>query len=350
MAKQTRAKKILCGVLAILMFVSGIIVYAYPYVNQAITKSNSAETLENFRFVRSAYNDAEDAPIEDDLGNIKKTDAQIDAAQLTEEERSVYDRSLFDELKSAMTDYNKKIYEEKQTGLKDAWSYEQAEFDLTRFGIRNNVVAELRVPAMDVDMPLYLGATWSNMAWGAVQMGQTSMPIGGKNTNCVIAGHRGCTNGRYFLDIENMRLGDKVYIDNLWETLTYKVTEIKIISPEDISEILIQDGKDMVTLITCHPYPNNYQRYVVYCERTANDKNSGSANAADKANNNAGSPDNNSGANNGENEDNFSVENSSVSFIEFENTLKSVVPIINGVLLIASIVIIVYSRRKYREK
>ena len=106
------------------------------------------------------------------------------------------------------------------------------------------------------------------MGKGVAQLGQTSMPIGGENTNCVIAGHRGCSSGEFFLYIHDLQIGDKVYLDNFWGTLTYTVNKIDIISPDDINKILIQKNNDMLTLITCHPYPYNYQRYAVYCERT----------------------------------------------------------------------------------
>jgi len=70
-----------------------------------------------------------------------------------------------------------------------------------------------------------------------------------------------------FREIEKLKIGDEIFITNLWETMTYKVEKIEIISPDEINKIRIQEGKDMVTLVTCHPYPHNYQRYLVYCER-----------------------------------------------------------------------------------
>lgn len=175
-----------------------------------------------------------------------------------------------DKLYADMQKYNEKIFQEGQSGLTDAWSYEQAGFDLTSYGLYNSVVGEIKIPKMKCDLPLYLGATNANMAKGATQLGQTSTPIGGENTNCVIAGHRGSAGGEFFKEIQLLEIGDKVYIDNLWETLTYKVVKIEIINPDEISKVLIQKGKDMVTLVTCHPYPYNSQRYVVYCQRTEN--------------------------------------------------------------------------------
>lgn len=271
MKRKVNLKRILCYILAVLIFLLGVFVFAYPFANRSLSKLNINQTLESFRYLRSVYNDAEPSPVTDEYGVVTRTEAQKNAENLTLAERNKYDKSMFNELKAAMIDYNQKIYANHQEGLKDAWSYEEAEFDLTKYGVYDNVIAELRIPAMGCDLPLYLGATWNNMAWGAVQLGKTSMPVGGNNTNCVIAGHRGCTNGPYFLYIQNLMIGDKVYIDNLWETLTYKVVDIRIISPDDIPAVLIQEGRDMVTLITCHPYPYNYQRYAVFCERTEND-------------------------------------------------------------------------------
>jgi len=65
-----------------------------------------------------------------------------------------------------------------------------------------------------------------------------------------------------------LEMGDEVTITNLWGTLTYVVTEIKIINPNDVNAILIQKDRDMITLLTCHPYASGGKyRYLVFCER-----------------------------------------------------------------------------------
>ena len=117
-------------------------------------------------------------------------------------------------------------------------------------------------------LPLYLGATMENMRKGAAIMGQTSLPLGQKDSNCVIAAHRGYRGIPYFRDIEQLKTGDQVIIKNPWESLDYRVTKIKVIDSYDMDKILIQKGKDMVTLLTCHPYRGHGRyRYVVYCMR-----------------------------------------------------------------------------------
>ncbi len=170
-------------------------------------------------------------------------------------------------LRAAMEAYNLDIYENGQVGFRDAWSYQTPSFDLTEWGLPDNMVGYVRIPAMGVTLPIYLGASEENMALGAVHLSQTSLPIGGENTNSVIAAHRGWSAIAMFRDIEALSLGDEIYITNFWETLTYRVVETKVILPSDTDEVLIQEGRDMVTLITCHPYRSNTHRYAVYCER-----------------------------------------------------------------------------------
>ena len=124
-------------------------------------------------------------------------------------------------------------------------------------------------PRLELNMPIYLGATRENMANGAAVMGQTSLPIGGSDTNCVLAGHRGWNGAAYFLYINQLEPRDTVTVTNLWETLTYTVTETKIINPNDVDAIHIQPGKELLTLLTCHPPASGgKQRYLVFCERT----------------------------------------------------------------------------------
>ena len=172
------------------------------------------------------------------------------------------------ELYEAMKKYNSEIYANGQAGLTDAWAYQEASFDLAAYGVADSAIGVISIPKMDVELPIYLGATYDNMAAGAVHLSQTSLPIGGPDTNCVIAAHRGWYGAPYFRYIDLLEVGDEVYVTNLWETLTYKVSEIKVIEPNDIDEILIQPGRELLTLLTCHPYASGGKyRYAVYCER-----------------------------------------------------------------------------------
>ena len=174
----------------------------------------------------------------------------------------------YEDLYRSIQTYNEWLVKINQGNLTNSVSMAIVPFTMTDYGLPDEVFGVLRIPAMDLEMPIYLGANDENMAAGAAVLTQTSIPIGGENTNAVIAGHRGWNGYPYFLDIENLQVGDLVYIKNVWEELTYKVTAIRIVYPDDIDAILIQPGKDMVTLLTCHP-PNTggRYRYLVYCER-----------------------------------------------------------------------------------
>lgn len=168
------------------------------------------------------------------------------------------------EVRNQMEQYNLAIYEEGQSELKDAWSYEKEAIE----GWKDGVIGTIVIPKMDVEIPLYIGANRQHLRDGAAVLTQTSMPIGGNNTNSVIAAHRGGFYGAaMFKDIETLEHGDQVTIKNMWETLHYEVSEMVVIQPDEIDKVKIVDGEDMLTLITCHPYPYDYSRYVVYCNR-----------------------------------------------------------------------------------
>lgn len=177
----------------------------------------------------------------------------------------------YEELLSDMTRYNCSLFTYRQRDLDSKSAYEKSQFRLTDYGLPNETFGVISIPKMLLEMPLFLGASEANMASGAAVLSQTSVPIGGESTNAVIAGHRGWSGYKYFMDIELLELGDEVTITNLWGTLIYQVVDIQIVSPDDVDAILIQQGRDMITLLTCHP-PNTggRYRYLVFCERVKN--------------------------------------------------------------------------------
>lgn len=172
------------------------------------------------------------------------------------------------ELWEEMCAYNEKIHDEQQVSLSSRAALQKADFQLRDYGRNDEVFAVLNIPKINLDMPVYLGATDQNLANGAAHLSQTSLPIGGENTNCVIAGHRGWNGAYYFRYVPDLRKGDVVTLQNLWETLSYQVVETKIIAPSDVDAIRIQEGRELLTLLTCHPYASGgKQRFLVICER-----------------------------------------------------------------------------------
>lgn len=174
------------------------------------------------------------------------------------------------ELRKAMFAYNEELYLSGQSGLIDQLSYEVPDFLLSDYGINSDILGYITIPKIDVKLPIYNGASEKNMAKGATYLANTSLPVGGDNTNCVIAAHTRYKGIHMFKRITELEIGDEIYITNLWETLVYKVVETKVIDPIDSQNIYIKTGRSLVTLSTCHPYPKNYQRYLVYAEFVEN--------------------------------------------------------------------------------
>ena len=174
----------------------------------------------------------------------------------------------YPELLAALQEYNRQLYAEKQCNLTDLEACETPAADLVAYGIEDEIIGVLEIPTMELTMPVYLGASDAHLAAGAAVLGSTSAPIGGDNTNSVIAGHRGWRGADYFRHIDRLQAGDTVQVTNLWEPLTYTVADIQIIQPHEVDKIKIQHGRALRTLLTCHPYASGgRQRYVVYCER-----------------------------------------------------------------------------------
>ena len=237
---------------ALILYLAGVVVFAVPDLRYLANLAGNLHVYEEFRENSQSASQTEDTA--------------------SGEPGDVEDRERFARLYEQMKSYNQEIFENHQMNLNDPWAYEQSGFDLSEYGIENGAAAVIEIPRMDVGLPVYLGATEENMARGAVQLGQTSMPVGGENTNCVIAAHRGYKGIPMFREIEKLRPGDQVMIHSFWETLTYEVSEIEIIDPSDIDKVLIRPGEDMVTLLTCHPYPQNTRRYAVFCTRAEGEK------------------------------------------------------------------------------
>ncbi len=173
-----------------------------------------------------------------------------------------------DNLYESIRQYNQLLYTQGQTSFNDPWVVSQIPAVEGLEAYRETAFGYIRIPAMELSLPLYVGASSSHMACGAAVLGETSLPVGGENTNCVIAAHRGYRGAAFFRDIEKLRAGDSIELRNPWEHLYYTVEETGIIGPSDSDTVKIREGRDMLTLLTCHPYRGHgKQRYVVFAIR-----------------------------------------------------------------------------------
>lgn len=134
--------------------------------------------------------------------------------------------------------------------------------------IEGDIFAYIVINKLGIDHPVYIGANEYNLNRGMAQVEGTSLPIGGIGTRAVIAGHRGTYgHGNMFRYLDKLEKGDIVYIQIPEETLRYRVKNKEIILPSDNDKLLPVDGEDMLTLLTCHPFPTNRQRLIVNCVR-----------------------------------------------------------------------------------
>ena len=235
-------------IVLIMVYLGGLFVYAIPDLQKVALQKENEKAVAHFQ---EAVEDSQQDRSGEQTDSTSATSNQIPKnAQLYQE----------------MQAYNQQIFSNGQSGLTDPWAYEQETLDLSKYGIDDGMIGILDIPKMDVTLPLYLGATQEKMTQGPVMLGQTSFPVQGTDSNCVIAAHRGWKGIPMFREIERLEIGDELTIQNCPETLTYRVSEIEIILPDESDKIMIRPGRNMVTLMTCHPYTQNSRRYVVYCD------------------------------------------------------------------------------------
>ena len=208
--------------------------------------------------------------------------ASQDKQPVTEETvpESTEPRDLFYEKAKA---YNESLMKNGQDGMRSRADVESFALSALDFGYSENLIGTLEIPRMEIELGLYLGADGENMAKGAAVFGMTSLPLGGDSENTAIAGHRGWRGSPMFRDIQLLQMDDPIYITTPWDTLTYRVCEIRIVTPEDNSWCRIQPGRTLISLMTCHPYGQNYQRYIVFAELSPEDKPSEEAIRAENA-------------------------------------------------------------------
>lgn len=129
------------------------------------------------------------------------------------------------------------------------------------------VMGRLRVPAIDVDLPIYHGTDDVTLTKGVGHLEGTSLPIGGVSQRSVLTAHRGLPEATLFDNLDRVVIGDTFTIEVFGEVLTYRVIETKVVEPEDTDTLRVVAGEDLVTLVTCTPLGVNTHRILVTGER-----------------------------------------------------------------------------------
>ena len=122
------------------------------------------------------------------------------------------------------------------------------------------IMGYIEIPIIGVTLPIYHGTDDAVLQIAVGHLEWTSLPVGGESSHCVVSGHRGLPSARLFTDLDRLVVGDTFMFRVLDEILTYEVDQILIVEPHETDELLIQEGKDLCTLVTCTPYGINSHR------------------------------------------------------------------------------------------
>ena len=175
-------------------------------------------------------------------------------------------KEQIDEMKNAAREYNARIAEVSIKQNAAASSATPDYWDI--LNINEDVMAYISIPACNINLPIRHGCSDDVLQKSAGHLPGSSFPIGGSSTHSVITAHRGLPSAKLFTNIDSLKIGDQFYIHGPDETLAYEVDQIKVVLPEDTSNLRISEGKDYVTLVTCTPYGINTHRLLVRGKRT----------------------------------------------------------------------------------
>ncbi|WP_137655649.1 class C sortase [Bifidobacterium moukalabense] len=213
---------------SILVMLLGVVVLFYPFVAQKINSRQEVRVV-------ATYDKAQ--------------------ADLKKSQRS--------KLLSDAAGYNKKIRtgQTPVAGLGEDL-YKSDSLYLNQLDV-SGVMGAVEIPKISVNLPIRHGTTSEALGNGVGHLYGTTLPIGGKGTNAVLAGHRGLPNAEIFTRLNELEKGDTFYIKVAGKKLAYQVDAIWTVDPSDVSHFGIDPDKDYVTLLTCTPYGINTQRLLV---------------------------------------------------------------------------------------
>lgn len=229
-----RKKTVMIDICAYTFIILGLIVILYPTFSNYLFEENGSYSI-------NSYNSSVEELNEEKLNRIyeKAVDynKELVIRQMTED--------VFEE--SAETD--------------EYWSLLNVDHD--------GVIGSLRIPEINIELPIYHGTGEEVLQKGIGHWEGTSLPVGGSSTHSVLMGHRGLASVDLFSNLDQLQKGDIFYITVLKDKLAYKIDRIKTVLPDEIDDLLIKEGEDYVTLVTCTPYATNTHRLLIRGKRVA---------------------------------------------------------------------------------
>lgn len=172
------------------------------------------------------------------------------------EENMTEDNLLNDEYSKALK-YNENLF----LGM------EKEDYDTILNYASTQIMATIQIPVIDVDLAIYHGTSDEVLNRGIGHFEFSSLPSGGKNSHCILTGHRGLPNAKLFTRLDELKKKDRIYIHICKKTLTYEVVDCFVVEPEEILNMGIEKSRDLLSLVTCTPYGINTKRLVVQAKQ-----------------------------------------------------------------------------------
>ena len=210
-----------------LIFLLGLLIFVYPLISQKYYEIESGNEVVEFRKETESI-DKEEVKRRMDLA--RAYNDTLDPSRLSDP-----------------------FTEEEKAGRKE----------YARMLEVNEMLGHVEIPRIGQDLPIYAGTTDEVLGKGLGHLEGTSLPIGGTSTHAVVTGHRGLPNAKLFRNLDQLVEGDVFYIHNIEGTLAYQVDKIQVVDPSDFNPVLVEEGKDYATLLTCTPYMINSHRLLV---------------------------------------------------------------------------------------
>ena len=179
------------------------------------------------------------------------------------------DTKNYEKLKQEAIKYNDVLYQTQGMyvlGITDEYLSDESYHEMLKIE-KSEVMARINIPKINVKLPIYHGTSEEVLANGIGHLSTSSLPVGGKSTRTILTGHRGMAQSDMFTRLDELEVGDLIFIEVLNEKLAYSVTDAQVILPEETETLDIVTGEDMLTLVTCTPIYTNTHRLIVNAKR-----------------------------------------------------------------------------------
>ena len=198
------------------------------------------------------------------------------------EKVATLDNEKYQQIIDSAMEYNRMVAERSNQWADSEWEVKRYDTELNVDGTGNMGI--ITIPKLNVELPMYHGTDESVLQTSIGHIEGSSLPVGSPHLNeedfddvefashSLLSGHRGLPSARLFSDLNNMEVGDVFYLTVLDQMLTYQVTDIYVVEPNDSSKGALVPGMDLCTLITCTPYGINTHRLLVRGRRIPNEK------------------------------------------------------------------------------